>query len=77
MPARGLRGRSKGIFAADHEVDTLLVIPAEVLADIRHQRPGFVYILLDIAASRRAVQRRERPGMAKTVIVAERLERRL
>jgi hypothetical protein len=57
MPAKGESGsRPQGLFAADHEVDALLVIPAEVAADIRHQRACLVHIPLDIAASRRAVE---------------------
>ncbi len=78
MPAKGESGsRPQELFAADHEVDTFLVIPAEVPADISHQRPGLVHIPLDIAASSRAVQRRERSGMSQTVVIAERLKRRL
>jgi hypothetical protein len=52
-------------------VDALLVVPPKVSADVSHQRPDFIHILLDVATALRAVERREWPGVAKTVVVTK------
>ena len=68
----GRSGRHpQGLPAPQHEVDALLVVPAKVLADVSHQRPDLVDIWLDVTIALRAVERREWPGAAKTVVVTK------